>query len=190
MFDILGGLLDFLFFTMIPLLFTFGIFAFALMGIGSLKDVSKGYSHLQITGGFFILSGICMCFGIGYDCAKATCTEEWTCWFIGMMWVAICSVGVGICLAFKVPTIVMACVVWGFILIGPGELPAYEEFEDTEEVQLVDVEPEKEVPKQAPKEEKSDRSADKKVKEPVKEPVKIPYHPGDHTYDEDFEADI
>jgi len=119
MLNTLDFIFEVFFHQLIPLALHSGVFIFAIMALGYLCDVKKGYSYLQKAGGLFCMSGICACFYVGSNAVGGG-------WGIGMLWVIIVALIVSVVAAFRIPTIIIAIVLWGFLLIGPGEI----EYED------------------------------------------------------------
>ena len=144
MFAVLDQFLSLIFFILLPICIYGGSLVCLIAGLAGLKNVSKGYSHAQQAGLLLVFSGVLFSYHLGYKHAEKSCELEWTCWFIGMMSIALSSVIVSIPLAMKVPSLIVAIFLWGFLLIGPGELePAEPDLVDTNEssVKVIDESP-------------------------------------------------
>ena len=139
MFAILDEFLSIIFFILLPICIYGGSLFCLIAGLAGLKNVGKGYSHAQQAGLLLVISGVLFSYHLGYKHAEKSCELEWTCWFIGMMTIALSSVIVAIPLGMKVPSLIVAIFLWGFLLFGGGELPSADEApEDTQDSYLIE----------------------------------------------------
>jgi hypothetical protein len=123
MLNTLDFIFEVLFYQLIPFALHAGVFLFALAGMGYLGDIKKGYSYLHTAGGLFCMSGICACFYVGSNAVGGG-------WVIGMLLVIIAALTVTVVAAFGIPTVIIAVVLWGFLLVGPGEINVENDFDD------------------------------------------------------------
>jgi len=124
---LLDAIFSFLFFTLLPGLIYAGIFCFAVAGVVYLCESGKGYTYVQISGLLFVLSGICLCYHKGYTHADKSVDNEWFCWFIGMVWMSFCAVCMGFLISMRIPTLIVAVILWGFLIIGTGDISSKNE---------------------------------------------------------------
>lgn len=123
MISILDSLLTYVFFYLLPFCIYAGCAICLCMGLARLKDISKGYSHAQEAGLFLVISGCLLFYRAGYNHAALSCELEWTCWFIGLMAIVGASLVCAMAISFKVPTLIVAFFVWGFVLSNLGSAP-------------------------------------------------------------------
>jgi len=118
MFKILENLIKLMMFVG-PYIILLAEIGFIIAGCVYLCMIKKGRSYLEYASICFTIAGLLACYEIGAASARDISADEW---FWGCLWVMACSLLVAMAKAFKTPSVVIAMVLWGFILGGMGDI--------------------------------------------------------------------